>query len=171
MGLNFYYYDGLQPKMRAGIINEHECTWRTSTPQSPKYLLQFNTWFYCLPTYLVLVRGYLSLALHKPCFFLTLIQNSACLLGIYISGARVSHPFKVYEPEPDRRSVCSVSSSVHGRSSTTKSVQYEPNSRGDSVPKFVDVSYFMLLWIVLNHLLMQMPVDPNISRNYIIKPN
>jgi len=61
--------------------------------------------------------------------------------GIYISGARVSHPFKVYEPEPDRRSVCSVSSSVHGRSSTTKSVQYEPNSRGDSVPKFVDVQH------------------------------
>ena len=26
MGLNFYHYDGLQPKMRAGIINEHECT-------------------------------------------------------------------------------------------------------------------------------------------------
>ena len=25
MGLNFYYYDGLQPKMREGIINEHEC--------------------------------------------------------------------------------------------------------------------------------------------------
>ena len=25
MGLNFYYYDGLQPKIRAGIINEHEC--------------------------------------------------------------------------------------------------------------------------------------------------
>ena len=25
MGLNFYHYDGLQPKMRAGIINEHEC--------------------------------------------------------------------------------------------------------------------------------------------------
>ena len=25
VGLNFYYYDGLQPKMRAGIINEHEC--------------------------------------------------------------------------------------------------------------------------------------------------
>ena len=25
MGLNSYYYDGLQPKMRAGIINEHEC--------------------------------------------------------------------------------------------------------------------------------------------------
>ena len=92
---------------------------------------------------------------------MTLIQKSACLLGIYISGARVSHPFKVYEPEPDRRSVCSVSSSVHGRSSTTKSVQYEPNSRGDSVPKFVDVSYFMLLCIVLNYLLMQMPADPN----------
>ena len=48
---------------------------------------------------------------------------------------RASHPFKVYEPEPDRRSVCSVSSSVHGRTSTTKSVQYEPSSRGDSVPK------------------------------------
>ena len=26
MGLDFYYYDGLQPEMRAGIINEHECT-------------------------------------------------------------------------------------------------------------------------------------------------
>ena len=26
MGLNFYYYDGLQPKMSAGIINEHECS-------------------------------------------------------------------------------------------------------------------------------------------------
>ena len=25
MGLNFYYYDGLQPKLSAGIINEHEC--------------------------------------------------------------------------------------------------------------------------------------------------
>jgi hypothetical protein len=26
MGLNFYYYDGLQPKMSAGMINEHECS-------------------------------------------------------------------------------------------------------------------------------------------------
>ena len=26
MGLDFYYYDGLQPEMRAGIVNEHECT-------------------------------------------------------------------------------------------------------------------------------------------------
>ena len=26
IGLNFYYNDGLQPKMRAKIINEHECT-------------------------------------------------------------------------------------------------------------------------------------------------
>ena len=26
MGLNFYYNNGLQPKMRAGIINEHECS-------------------------------------------------------------------------------------------------------------------------------------------------
>ena len=25
MGLNFYHYDGLQPKMSMGIINEHEC--------------------------------------------------------------------------------------------------------------------------------------------------
>ena len=25
MGLNFYYYDGLQPKISPGIINEHEC--------------------------------------------------------------------------------------------------------------------------------------------------
>ena len=27
MRLNFYDYDGLQPKMSAGIINEHECTY------------------------------------------------------------------------------------------------------------------------------------------------
>ena len=27
MGLNFQYYDGLQPKIRAGIINEYECMW------------------------------------------------------------------------------------------------------------------------------------------------
>ena len=26
MGLNFQYYDGLEPKIGAGIINEHECT-------------------------------------------------------------------------------------------------------------------------------------------------
>ena len=25
MGLNFYHHDGLQPEMRAGIINEHGC--------------------------------------------------------------------------------------------------------------------------------------------------
>ena len=25
MGLNFYHYDELQPKMSVGIINEHEC--------------------------------------------------------------------------------------------------------------------------------------------------
>ena len=25
MGLNFYHYDGLQPKMSVGIIDEHEC--------------------------------------------------------------------------------------------------------------------------------------------------
>ena len=27
MGLNFYNYDGLQPKMSAGMIKEHECTY------------------------------------------------------------------------------------------------------------------------------------------------
>ena len=68
------------------------------------------------------------------------LKSMNTILGIYISGVpRASHPFKVYEPEPDRRSVCSVSSSVHGRTSTTKSVQYEPSSRGDSVSKFSDV--------------------------------
>ena len=28
MGLNFYYYDGLQPKMSAGMIKLHECTYK-----------------------------------------------------------------------------------------------------------------------------------------------
>ena len=32
MGLNFQYYDGLQPKIRAGIINEHECTYLFQIP-------------------------------------------------------------------------------------------------------------------------------------------
>ena len=32
MGLNFYYYVGLQPKMRAGIINEHECNHQNLVP-------------------------------------------------------------------------------------------------------------------------------------------
>ena len=34
MGLNFYYYDGLQPKMSLGIINEHECTYLQSNHSS-----------------------------------------------------------------------------------------------------------------------------------------
>ena len=32
MGLNFQYYDGLQSKIRAGIINEHECTYLFQIP-------------------------------------------------------------------------------------------------------------------------------------------
>ena len=39
MGLNFQYYDDLQPKIRAGIINEHECMEYTHLP--PKF--QYNT--------------------------------------------------------------------------------------------------------------------------------
>ena len=31
MGLNIQYYDGLQPKIRAGIINEHECRYQVSS--------------------------------------------------------------------------------------------------------------------------------------------
>ena len=29
MGLDFYYYVGLQPKMSAGIINEHKCMFKS----------------------------------------------------------------------------------------------------------------------------------------------
>ena len=36
MGLNFYYNDGLQPKIRAGIINEHECKSSKSRVGGPK---------------------------------------------------------------------------------------------------------------------------------------
>ena len=32
MGHNFQYYDGLQPKIRAGIINEHECMYLNPIP-------------------------------------------------------------------------------------------------------------------------------------------
>ena len=58
--------------------------------------------------------------------------------GIYLSGqVRQSHPFKVIEPEPDRRSVCSESRSSQGggRSSVPKSIIHEPNSRADSLAK------------------------------------
>ena len=58
--------------------------------------------------------------------------------GIYLSGqVRQSHPFKVIEPEPDRRSVCSEtrSSQGGGRSSVPKSIIHEPNSRADSLAK------------------------------------
>ena len=34
MGLNSYYYDGLQQKMRVGIINELECTLLLQYPMS-----------------------------------------------------------------------------------------------------------------------------------------
>ena len=41
LGLNFYHYDGLQPEMRAGIINEHECISSSSdatpNPESTKH--------------------------------------------------------------------------------------------------------------------------------------
>ena len=65
MGLNFQYYDGLQPKIRAGIINEHECTrvlaffqnnvkqWKTSNQFINSYLITFTchvlifALFYC----------------------------------------------------------------------------------------------------------------------------
>ena len=40
MGLNFYYYDGLQPEMGAGIINEHECTLSNFWVEDVN-----NTWF------------------------------------------------------------------------------------------------------------------------------
>ena len=39
MGLNFYYFDGLQPKIRAGIINEHECK---KEPKSDDRLSKFD---------------------------------------------------------------------------------------------------------------------------------
>ena len=37
MGLNFYYYDGLQQKIRTGIINEHECTYLIGYVDSPVF--------------------------------------------------------------------------------------------------------------------------------------
>ena len=54
MGLNFYYNDGLQSKMRAGIINEHECShnWMIWSDQNSTKLycalsIQFGLVFLC----------------------------------------------------------------------------------------------------------------------------
>ena len=41
MGLNFHYYDGLQPKMSAGMIKEHECNSQTA----PKIFFKFSGYF------------------------------------------------------------------------------------------------------------------------------
>ena len=38
MGFNSYYYDGLQPKMRAGMIKLHECILTSTYPQYDKRL-------------------------------------------------------------------------------------------------------------------------------------
>lgn len=44
-------------------------------------------------------------------------RNLSCNAGIYISGSRSSHPFKVIEPEVDRKSINSETiRSIHGRS-------------------------------------------------------
>ena len=43
MGLNFYYYDGLQPKMSVGIINEHECMYLLFIyPKKSKIILELK---------------------------------------------------------------------------------------------------------------------------------
>ena len=42
MGLNFYYNDGLQPKMRAGIINEHECRTQMQPTTQCEFLANFD---------------------------------------------------------------------------------------------------------------------------------
>lgn len=71
--------------------------------------------------------------------------------GIYLSGkVRQSHPFKVIEPEPDRRSVCSEtrSSQGGGRSSVPKSI-HESNSRADSLAKLSQVNFLKRLFMGL----------------------
>ena len=46
MGLNFQYYDGLQPKIRAGIINEHECITSASRWQVIFFSCTFSCFFF-----------------------------------------------------------------------------------------------------------------------------
>ena len=48
MGLNFYYYDGLQPKMRAAIINEHECNEKLPVRNDIIKLIIFIVWILVL---------------------------------------------------------------------------------------------------------------------------
>ena len=54
MGLNFYYFDGLQSKMRAGIINEHECKARIGADYGNdnrmmcEHLLPYSFWIFFL---------------------------------------------------------------------------------------------------------------------------
>ena len=44
MGLNFQYYDGLQPKIRVGIINEHECNGLSTLDVATLYMNLDVSW-------------------------------------------------------------------------------------------------------------------------------
>ena len=66
--------------------------------------------------------------------------------GISIGGAK-RYPFKVIEPEPDRRSVCSETRSNQGRTSQGRS--YEHSTRGDSVPKSMHEVCIVFFYILL----------------------
>ena len=46
MGQNFDHYDGLQPKIRAGIINEHECITSASRWQVIFFSCTFSCFFF-----------------------------------------------------------------------------------------------------------------------------
>ena len=92
-----------------------------------------------------LFRNLQNLQLKVTGFALLNVREAAQKLeffftGIYLSGVRQSHPFKVIEPEPDRRSVCSETRSSHGRSSVPKSI-HDPNSRAESLAKLSNVSH------------------------------
>ena len=72
MGLTFYYCDGLQPKMSAGIINEHEC----STNKGIITLLNFGN-SYEDNLWVIFVQW---LTLHLG---LDVLSNQKILKGIY----------------------------------------------------------------------------------------
>ena len=88
--------------------------------------------------------------------------------GIYLSGqVRQSHPFKVIEPEPDRRSVCSEtrSSQGGGRSSVPKSIIHEPNSRADSLAKLSS----QVNLIIPNSNIKK--ISPHLTPIFLVSPN
>ena len=93
MGLNFHYYDGLQPKIRAGIINEHECNSELAVITGIKY-----KWI-CVLTF----SGLSSSRLRKV--LILLMETAPWIIDTIPKGSKKSGPLIVLKSVRDTNAV------------------------------------------------------------------